>query len=255
MTRIALLGATGSLGSRVASQALDAGHALSVLVRAPSKLAAEIASRAAVSAGDIVQMSTSQLAGFIAGHDALISCAGLVTEGAGFVDLFERVIAAAESLPENERPPVCWFLAGAGLLDLDPTGRCGIDLPKVSGTYWPHRANFIRLRRSPIAWRLLCPGPMVQVPPLGLERLRMSIDALPAPLPGWTKHLPGAAVLPFFVTRIPQMIISYDDAAAFMLAHVDASDALTRKRVGLALPPGMKGKKAQWAAQARHQEM
>jgi putative NADH-flavin reductase len=222
MTRIALLGATGSLGSHVVHQALDTGHALSLLVRTPSKLAAGVASRGTVSTGDIAQMPTSQLAAFIAGHDALISCAGLVTEGARFVDLFDRVLTALETLPANSRPSVCWFLAGAGLLDLDASGRCGIDLPKVGGTYWPHRANFARLKRSSIPWRLLCPGPMVQGASIGLSQLRVSIDALPAPLPGWTKHLPGALVLPFFGARIPRMIIPYEDAAAFMLAHLDS---------------------------------
>lgn len=251
MTRIALLGATGSLGSRVAYQALDAGHALSVLVRTPSKLTAVVASRATISTGDIVKMPTPQLANFIAGHDALISCAGLVTEGARFVDLFDRVVTAAESLAANRRPPACWFLAGAGLLDLDDSGRCGIDLPKVGRTYWPHRANFVRLQRSPLGWRLLCPGPMVQGPVVGLERLRMSIDSFPEPLPGWTKYLPGALVLPFFGARIPHTIMAYDDAAAFMLAHLNASEPLNRKRVGLALPPGIKGKKEHWAARPR----
>jgi putative NADH-flavin reductase len=248
MTRVAVLGATGSLGSRVARQALDAGHAVSLLVRMPSKLAAEVASRAAVSTGDIMQMPTSQLAHFIADHDALVGCAGMVTEGARFVELFDRVVTATELLPANRRPPVCWFLAGAGLLDLDESGRCGIDLPKVGGTYWPHRANFERLQRSQIGWRLLCPGPMVQGSAIGLPRLRVSIDALPAPLPGWTRYLPDALVLPFFAARIPQMIIPFADAAAFMLAHLDASEPFTRRRIGLALPEGMKGRKEHWAA-------
>jgi uncharacterized protein len=251
MTRIALLGATGSLGSHVVREALGADYALSLLVRTPSKLPAGVAARTTVTAGDIVQMPAAQLADFIAGHDALISCAGLVTEGGRFVDLFDRVVTAVESLPANRRPPVCWFLAGAGLLDLDDAGRCGIDLPKVRGTYWPHRANFARLQRSPIPWRLLCPGPMVQGPAVGLGRLRVSVDALPTPLPGWTKRLPGALVLPFFGAHIPQMIIPYEDAAAFMLAHLDPSEPFTRKRVGLALPAGVKGSKEQWAAQPR----
>lgn len=251
VARIILLGATGSLGSRVARQALDAGHDLSVLARTPAKLADDIATHAAVSAGDIVQMPTAQLAHIIDGHDALISCAGLVTEGVRFVDLFDRAVTAVESLPDNRRPGVCWFLAGAGLLDLDDTGRCGIDLPKVGGTYWPHRANLARLQRSPIHWRLLCPGPMVQEAAFGLGRLRVSIDALPAPLPGCTRFLPGALVLPFFAARISQMIIPYEDAAAFMLAHLDTSEPLTRKRIGLALPAGMKGTKEHWAARSR----
>jgi uncharacterized protein len=251
MARIALLGATGSLGTHVARLAAEGGHDLSVFVRNPTRLAPEVAARAKLSTGDLLQAGTAQLGEFIDGQDVLVSCAGLVTEGQLFVQLVDRVVTACEALPMERRPAVCWFLAGAGLLDLDPSGRRGVDLPKVRTTYWPHRANFERLQRSEIAWRLLCPGPMVQAPALGLERLRVSVDTLPAPLPGWTKRLPGALALPFFAGRIPEMIIPYVDAAAFMLAHVDAGEPLTRKRIGLALPPGMKGTKEHWAARPR----
>ena len=249
MTRIALFGATGSLGSQVARQAVDAGHPLSVFVRSPAKLPVPVSSRAAVQTGDVMQAPLAQLAGFLAGHDALISCAGLVTEGARFVDLFDRIVSAVEFLEPGLRPRVCWFLAGAGLLDLDGSGRCGLDLPRIRTTYWPHRANFVRLQRSDIEWRLLCPGPMVDRPPIGLKRLRVSIDALPAPLPGWVRHLPGALVLPLFASRVPQMIIPYADAAAFLLANTAPGGSMARKRIGLALPPGMKGSKEHWAAQ------
>jgi uncharacterized protein len=251
MSRIALFGATGSLGSHVARQALDAGHKLSVFVRSPAKLPIPVSSRAAISTGDVRQTPLAKLAEFAAGQDALISCAGLVTEGVGFVDLFDRIVSAVEFLAPELRPRVCWFLAGAALLDLDASGRCGLDLPKVRTTYWPHRANFVRLQRSGIEWRLLCPGPMVEGAPIGLERLRVSPDTLPAALPGWTKHLPNALLLPFFAARIPQMIISYGDAAAFMLANIAPGGAMARKRIGLALPPGMKGTKEHWAAQPR----
>ena len=36
----------------------------------------------------------------------------------------------------------------------------------------PHRVNFARLGRSRLDWRLLCPGPMVDEPALGLDRIR-----------------------------------------------------------------------------------
>jgi uncharacterized protein len=181
----------------------------------------------------------------------LVSCAGLVTEGQRFVELFERVVTTVEALPPERRPAVCWFLAGAGLLDLDASGRRGVDLPKVRATYWPHRVNFERLQRSDIPWRLLCPGPMVQGSGIGLKRLRMSMDRLPTPMPQWTSHLPGALALPFFAARIPQMIIPYADAAAFMLTNIAAGGPMARRRIGLALPEGLKGTKEHWAARPR----
>jgi hypothetical protein len=47
------------------------------------------------------------------------------------------------------------------------------------------------------------------------------------------------------------MIVPYADAAALMLANLDAGGAMSRHRVGLALPVGMRGKKGEWAAKAK----
>ncbi|TWD77206.1 hypothetical protein FB547_110168 [Variovorax beijingensis] len=250
MTSIALVGATGNLGRHVAAQALAAGWRLSVAVRSRARLLPEIAAHAQVSDIDLASAASAQIASFAAGHDVFVSCAGVVTEGEAFVDLVERIATALESVGENERP-VCWFLAGAALLPLDNSGRLGVDLPRVRSTYWPHRKNYERLQRSPLDWRLLCPGPMVEEPAMGLKHLRISLDALPAPLPPITQALPAPLVLPMFAMKIPEMIIPYADAASVMLANASPENSMARRRVGVALPAGMKGKKAQWAAQAR----
>jgi hypothetical protein len=139
-------------------------------------------------------------------------------------------------------------MAGAALLDLDDGGRRGVDLPRVASTYWPHRANFDRIRQTALDWRILCPGPMVNQPPLGLARVRISLDRLPVQVPSFTRFLPGALVLPFFAYRIPETIVSYADAASLMLANLTPNGEMSRHRVGLALPVGMRGKKKQWAA-------
>jgi hypothetical protein len=154
-----------------------------------------------------------------------------------------------EALPLRERP-VCWLLAGAALLDVDFSGRRGVELPKVKSIYWPHRANFERLERSSIDWRLLCPGPMVDQPPLGLERLRISLDRLPVEVPALARALPGPLLLPVFASLIPQMIVPYADAAALMLANVARGGHMARHRVGLALPVGMRGRKPEWTARS-----
>ena len=247
MTQLAVLGATGNLGRRVAALAIERGHSVSAAVRTRHKLDLVIAASAKVSEIDLLQASLDTLAHFIEGHDALICCAGQVTDGEAFVTLVDKVVTAAESLPQEQRP-VCWFLAGAALLTLDARGRRGVDLPKVRDVYWPHDLNFQRLQRSTLDWRLLCPGPMVDQPPLGTERLRIAVDALACPMPGWVRHLPPPLLLPWFALKVPEMIISYDDAAVFMLSHLEAGDALSRHRVGLALPAGMRGRKDQWTA-------
>ena len=238
--RLIILGATGSLGSHVLRLALGTGHGVSVLVRDPSRLPAEARERVAVYTGDLNVELPSNVVG---GHDVLINCAGHIAEGERFVKLVDRVVAAVESLPAGERP-ACWFLAGAAMLDFDSAGRRAVELPKVRSTYWPHRANFERLERSSIAWRLLCPGPMVDQPPLGLEKLRVSLDRLPVDVPAFVRVLPGPLVVPVFASLIPQMIVPYADAAALMLANLDRDSVMARRRVGLALPVGMRGQKS-----------
>jgi hypothetical protein len=58
-------------------------------------------------------------------------------------------------------------------------------------------------------------------------------------------------MLALFAYLIPSMIVPYADAAAIMLAHLGRGDGMARHRVGLALPPGMRGKKSRWTAKSR----
>ncbi len=53
--------------------------------------------------------------------------------------LSSAVYRAACAAAGQSRP-----LAGAALLDVDFSGRRGIELPKVKSIYWPHGANFDR---------------------------------------------------------------------------------------------------------------
>ena len=145
-----------------------------MFVRTPAKLSPEVRERVSVHTGDLSALVPLDV---IRGQDALINCAGHVADGETFVGLVDRLVTSVDTLAGAEQP-VCWFLAGAALLDIDSSGRRGVDLPKVKSTYWPHR-NFERLSRSRLDWRLLCPGPMVDAPALGLDRLRISLDALP----------------------------------------------------------------------------
>ena len=106
----------------------------------------------------------------------------------------------------------------------------------MTSSFWPHRANFERLIRSRLDWRLLCPGPMVDAPAIGLERLRLSLDVLPVAVPAVAGALSGTSLLPVFASVIPQMAVPYADAAALMLANLDRGNAMSRRRIGLALP-------------------
>ena len=232
MSRLLVLGATGSLGGHVLRLGVEAGHAVTAFVRTPAKVPSELRTRVSVHPGDLNEGVPLDL---VRDHDAVINCAGHVKDGERFVRLVDGIVRCVEVLAESERP-VCWFLAGAALLDLDAEGHRGVDLPAVQATYWPHRLNFERLCRSRLDWRLLCPGPMADREPIGLDRLRVSIDRLPVDVATVGSGLTDAQWFPVFASVLPQMIVPYADAAALMLANLDRGNAMSRHRVGMALP-------------------
>ena len=118
MTSITIFGATGNLGRYVAQQALDRGWQVSVAARSRSKLDPEIEERAHVTIADLATIKLNELAELAEGCDALVCCAGIVTEGDQFTSLIDGIVCAVESVPTASRP-VSWFLGGAAHLDLD----------------------------------------------------------------------------------------------------------------------------------------
>ncbi|MGE0159780.1 MAG: NAD(P)-dependent oxidoreductase [Gemmatimonadales bacterium] len=234
MARLIVLGATGRLGRVVLRQALAAGHEVAAVVRDPAALQ-PAPGTISVHVHDLRDPIPPEM---IRGFDALINCAGHVGDEQRFVDLVDRIVTSLERLPANEQP-VSWFLAGAALLDIDRSGRRGVDIAPIASTYWPHRANFERLNRSALAdWRLLCPGPMVDAAPLGVERLRISVDRLPVEPAVAIGAVPETQLVAAIASLTPQMSVPYADAAAFMLANLERASAMARHRFGLALPDG-----------------
>ena len=55
---------------------------------------------------------------------------------------------------------------------------------------------------------------MVDEPPIGLDRLRVSLDALPVQVPAFVRAVPGPLLLPVFASLIPEITVPYADAAA-----------------------------------------
>lgn len=71
--KILVLGATGPTGQCLVTQALDAGHEVTAVVRTPSKMTI-IHDKLKVVKGNI--FSASSLQGLMAGHDAVVTCLG-----------------------------------------------------------------------------------------------------------------------------------------------------------------------------------
>ena len=55
--------------------------------------------------------------------------------------------------------------------------------------------------------------------------------------------LPRIGLLVQFGKNIGAMTISYEDAAAVIMDNLESNGQYSRKRVGIALPPGVRGKK------------
>ena len=208
--KIFLLGATGNSGRRILRLALQRGHEVTAFVRDETKLLslvdAPIPPNLHVSVGDISKSAVARMA---AGHDVAINAAGQVTDGAAFTQLVRAVIdSAVASLGEGGR---FWLFGGAAVLDVPGAHIMGVDLPKVPKVYEAHRANFNAVRESPLDWSMLCPGPMIaSEPTMGL---RLSIDEWPVARPAYTYVLPKLALAFAFKQKLPELTISYDDAA------------------------------------------
>jgi hypothetical protein len=105
MSRLLILGATGSLGRHVLRQALAAGHVVTVFVRTPSKLPPEVRERVSVHTGDLGAVVPTDL---VRGQDVLINCAGDIADGETLVGLADRIVTCVDLLPTPEQP-LSWF--------------------------------------------------------------------------------------------------------------------------------------------------
>ena len=179
MSKVLILGATGSLGRYVTQQAIAANHEVSALVRTPSKLPVEVRERVVVHQADLAATSAADLAAILQGHDAVINAAGLVTEGQGFVDLVgasrQRVWSPSPSRIGRSagfsRAQPCSIsmtvVDGASISPGSPprTGRTG---PTMTASGRPRSTGEYCVR-----------GRWCISQPLGLARMRISLDRVP----------------------------------------------------------------------------
>jgi hypothetical protein len=244
--KLFLLGATGNSGRRILKFALLRGREVTAFVRDQDKLlnlmGGSIARGLHVVVGDI--NNPADLAKAIAGHDAVINAAGYVAEGARFTQLVQNVIQqTSNALGAGGR---LWQFGGAAVLDIPGTDIMAVDLPMVPKVYEAHRANLNALRKSSLDWSMLCPGPMIDAPNgEPTKGLRISADQWPVPRPAYTRFLPKAALAFAFKQKVPELTISYEDAADVILNNLDRNGRFSRRRVGVALPVGMRNFKAE----------
>src|SRR5262249_52455701 len=114
MSKIALFGATGTIGSRILREALDRGHQVTAVVRDPNKIT-EHHDRLTVTTGDV--LDPGPVAAAAVGQDVVVSAVG-GGDGPGHV---ATIKPAAESLVAGVRTlgdaaPRVIAVGGAGSL-------------------------------------------------------------------------------------------------------------------------------------------
>lgn len=159
--KIALIGASGFIGSGLRQEALARGHALTAIVSNPARLAA--ADGLAVVKVDV--LDTAALARALAGHDAVISAFSGHAQAdvrAYYVRGIRSIIAAAKAAAV----PRLLVVGGAGSLELAP-GKQVVDSPDFPAE-WKGTAegardalNLLRAEAA-LEWTMLSPSAHIE---------------------------------------------------------------------------------------------
>lgn len=165
--KIALIGATGRVGSRLLAELLRRGHAVTGIARHPEKLAPSAG--LAVKACDI--SNEAGLAAAVSGHDAVISAFNFTSGNAGgFLSAIKRSGVGR-----------LLMVGGAGTLEIAP-GLQLIDSPGFPAEYKAEAEagrNFLQALRkeSGLDWTFLSPQLMFE-PGVRTGKYRLGTDQL-----------------------------------------------------------------------------
>ncbi|MGM9509125.1 NAD(P)-dependent oxidoreductase [Larkinella sp. GY13] len=131
--KIALIGATGFVGSALLKEALHRGYAVTAIVRHPEKMTVENPQLTAVK-GDV--LNEVEVAGLVAGHDAVVSA---YNAGWQNPNLYNEYLAGSQAIQNGTKKAGVKRLlvvGGAGSLEIAP-GVQLIDTPQFPAEWKP----------------------------------------------------------------------------------------------------------------------
>jgi putative NADH-flavin reductase len=156
--KIALIGATGFVGSAILQEALQRGHEVTAIVRHPekSKQHPKLHSKK----GDVYQ--EEEVTRLVAGHDAVISA---FNPGWSNPDIYNQQVKGTRAIIDGVKKAGVkrlLFVGGAGSLEVKP-GVQSVDLPEFPAEYkqgaLATRDALNRLRKEPsLDWSFLSPS-------------------------------------------------------------------------------------------------
>jgi putative NADH-flavin reductase len=202
---LALVGATGRLGSHVLRAAIARGHHVTVLVRDPSHLA-PMPPTVRVVKGDVDDPATVMAA--LSGVDVLISCLG-TRRGQEPLDILARAMTNFVAAAEATGKVRILAVASAGLLDSPEGGlrrdRAGYPAAFKQGSA-AHLAAYQVLAASNLHWTLICPPELVEgapEQPIQWQRSQLPPGPLRVSMPALAAWILDEAQVP---TQIGQRI-------------------------------------------------
>src|SRR5581483_799712 len=178
--KVVLYGATGMIGSRILKELLSRGHAVTAVVRDPSKLQPQ--ANLTIEKGDM--LDPDSIAKVAWGAEVIVSSYG-PPSGAQGPDPGQanQLSAAARALLAGARragAPRIIMVGGAGSLEISP-GMQIVDSPTFPEAYKPvalaHRDAFYVLRESDLNWTYFSPAMMIQ-PGERTGKFRLGKDSL-----------------------------------------------------------------------------
>lgn len=174
--KIALIGATGYVGSKLLDEALARGHAVTALVTRPEKLA----ERAGVTAVKSDVLDEAALAEQLRGMDAVITAFSGHAQ-ADVLDYFLQGFRAIVAATKAAGVPRLLAVGGAGSLEVAP-GVQLVDTPEFpaqwKGTAEGARQALALLREeSDLDWTMLSPAAHLE-PGTRTGKFRLGTDAL-----------------------------------------------------------------------------
>jgi putative NADH-flavin reductase len=135
--KVAIFGATGSLGSECLAQAIEAGHQVTVLVRTPSKLPSRLRDRLTIVAGDALDPSdvVKALGG---GVEAVLFAIGVDRRSPENLcrDATQHILAAMPRLGVRR---FVWCGGGSTIVDEDAVTLGARVVEWVAATFMPLR--------------------------------------------------------------------------------------------------------------------
>jgi putative NADH-flavin reductase len=152
MANIALIGASGNLGSKILAEALNRGHTVTGIVRNPEKLPPQAGLTA--KRGDV--FDAAGLTALLAGHDAVISSVHYTASDPALLLQAVRASGVKRYL----------VVGGAGSLEIAP-GKALVDTPDFPAAYKEEASkgrDYLALLRgvTDLDWTFLSPSAIIE---------------------------------------------------------------------------------------------